>query len=97
MRKEKLLNNEQVEHVRELANTAKLGIDNLFTGLSDSPTGLQQCKECVSKRDLKTLDKAFDILRNIADNFDGTRKQRETKRMWDNVSMPITPTVIKEK
>ena len=71
-----ILTPEQVENVKDLLGYVDCAIDNLFAGLQDAPTGIYDCPECFTKRDIKVIERAGDVVQRLRDNFDGTRKQR---------------------
>ena len=75
MSKKAILQKEQIESVRELSSYASCALENLFVGLQDEPTGIQDCEECFTKSDIKSIGKALTVIRRIRENFDGTRKQ----------------------
>ena len=72
----KILDPNQVNDMHELLETASCGIDNLFAGTAESPTGIHDAEECFTKRDLSTLHKAADTIDRLQSTFDGSQKQK---------------------
>ena len=64
-----IINEQQVSEVKELLGFTSCALDNLFVGLHD-------VTECFTKKDLKTIRKAFELISDLRESFDGSRKQK---------------------
>ena len=71
-----LLTQERVDNIIQQLDQASCAMDNLFVGTTDARTGIYDCQECFTKRDIETIRKAAHLIGNLRESFDGTRKQR---------------------
>ena len=71
-----VLTEEQIDSMKNLLGYTSCALDNLFVGLQEHPTGIHDCQECFTKSDIKSIEKAFGVIRKAREEFDGSRKQR---------------------